>query len=107
MGGLQSMRNFVFDDYIEKSDEELDVIMSLLSQNNLIKNIFYIPDDYDITSYYWDLRKRTLAWLKACNKKMKNDNQQNTFPIEKFSLLSKITNTNNESSFFQKNITKS
>ena len=37
MGGLQSMRNFILDDYIEKSDEELDVIMSILSQINLIK----------------------------------------------------------------------
>ena len=81
--------------------------MSILSQINLIINKFYIPDDYDITSYYWDLRKRTLVWLNVCNKKMKNDNQQNTFPTEKFTLLSKITITNNEPSIFQKNITKS
>ena len=52
MGGLESMRDFILDEYIEKSDEELDVIMSILSQINLIINRFSIPDDYDITSYY-------------------------------------------------------
>ena len=90
---------------LKKSDEELNTIMSILPQINLIISRFYIPDDFDISSYYWDLRKRTLAWLKACNKKMENDNQRNTFPIEKFTLPSKITNTNKKLSVFQKNIT--
>ena len=36
--------------------------MSILSQIKLILNGFYIPDDYNITDYYYDLRRRTLAW---------------------------------------------
>ena len=67
------MRDFLLDDYNEKSDDELVVITSILSQINLIKNRFYIPDDFCIIIYYFDLRKRILARLKACN-----DNQQNT-----------------------------
>ena len=57
--------------------------MSILSQINLIINRFYIPEDYCITDFHYELRKRTLAWLKACNKKIENDNQQYTFSIEK------------------------
>ena len=82
MDGLESMRDFTLDDYIKKSDEEL-VAMSILSQINLIINRFYLPDDYSITDYYYDLRRRTLAWLKACNKNMNEANQQYAFPIEK------------------------
>ena len=66
MDGLESMRDF--DDYIKKSDEELIAIMSILSQIDLIINKFYLPDDYSITDYSYDLRRPTLAWLKACNK---------------------------------------
>ena len=66
--GLESVRDFIADDYIKKSDRELVAIMSILSQINLIINKFYLPDDYSITDYYYDLRKHTLAWLKACNK---------------------------------------
>ena len=83
MDGLEKMRDFDLDDYIKKSDEELVAIMSILSQINLITNRFSLPDDYSITDYYYDLRRRTLAWLKACNKNINGDNQQNTFPIEK------------------------
>ena len=67
MNGLESMRDFILDDYI-KNDEELVAIMSILSQINLVINRFYSPDDYSITDYYYDLRRCTLAWLKACNK---------------------------------------
>ena len=49
---------------------------SILSQINLITNRFYIPDDYSITHYCFDLRERTLDWLEACNKKMENGNQE-------------------------------
>ena len=83
MESLESMREYFLDDYIRRSDKEQVAIMSILSQINLIINRFYIPDDYCITDYYYNLRKRTLAWLKACNKKMENDNQQYTFAIEK------------------------
>ena len=68
MDGLESMRAFVLDDYIKKSGEELVAIMTILSQINLIINRFYLPDHYSFTDYYYDLRRRTLAWLKACNK---------------------------------------
>ena len=68
MDGLESMRYFVLDGYIKKSGEELAAIISILSQINLIINRFYLPDDYCITEYYYDLKRRTLAWLKACNK---------------------------------------
>ena len=67
MDGLEGMRDLILDDYNEKSDEQLVAIMSILSQINLIINRFYLPDDYSITDYYYDLRRRTLAWLKACN----------------------------------------
>ena len=67
----------------QKSNEELVARMSILSQINLILNRFYLPDHYDITDYYYDLRRRTLAWLKACKKNINDDNQQYTFPIEK------------------------
>ena len=83
MDGFESMRDFVLNDYIKKSDEELVAIMSILSQINLIINRFFLPDDYSITNHYYDLRRRTLACLKACNKNINDDNQQNTFPIEK------------------------
>ena len=43
------MCDFILDDYIKKSDEELVVIMSILSQINLIINRFYLPDEYSIT----------------------------------------------------------
>ena len=56
--------------------------MSILSQINLIINRFYLADDYS-TQYYYDLRRRTLAWLKACKKNINDDNQQYAFPIEK------------------------
>ena len=68
MDGLESMRDFVLDDYIKKSDEELVAIMSILSQINLIINRFYLSDDHGIPDYYYDLRRRLLAWLKACIK---------------------------------------
>ena len=68
MDGLESMRDFVLDYSIKKSDGELVAIMSILSQINLIINRLYLPDDYSITDYYYDLRRRTSAWLKACNK---------------------------------------
>ena len=83
MDGLESMRDFILDDYIKKSDEELVAIMSKLSQINLILNRFYLPEDYSITDDYYDLRRRTLAWLKACNKNFNDDIQKYTFPIEK------------------------
>ena len=57
--------------------------MSILSQINLIINRFSLPDDYSIADYYYDLRRRTLTWLKACNKNINDANQQYTFPIEK------------------------
>ena len=67
--GLESRRDFILDDYIKKSNEELAAIMSILTLINLIINRFYLlPDDYSITDFYYDLRRRTLAWLKACNK---------------------------------------
>ena len=66
--GLESKRDYFLDDYIKKSDKELVAIMSILSQINLIINRFYIPDDFCISDYYYELRRRTLAWLKACNK---------------------------------------
>ena len=72
---LENMRDYFLDDYIKRSDEDLVVIKSILSQINLITNTFYIPDDYSITDYYYDLRRCTLDWLKACNKKMENGNQ--------------------------------
>ena len=83
MASLESMRDYFSDDYIKRSDKELFAIMSILSQINLILDRFFIPDDYCITAFYYDLRKRTLAWLKVCNKKMENNNQQYTFPLEK------------------------
>ena len=70
MEGLESMRDFFLDDHIKKSDEELVAIMSITSQINIIINIIYLPDDYSITDYFYDLKKRTIAWLKACNEKM-------------------------------------
>ena len=83
MESLESMRDYFIDEYIKRSDKELVAIMSILSHINLITNRFYIVEDYCNTDYYYDLRKRTLAWLKACNKKMENHNQQYTFPIDK------------------------
>ena len=83
MDAIESMRDFILDDYIKKSDEELVATMSILSQINLIMNRFYLSDDYSITEYYYDLRRRTLAWLKACNKNIKDDHQRDTFPVEK------------------------
>ena len=80
---LESKRDYFLDVYIKRNDRELVAIMSILSQINLILNRFFIPDDYCFADYYYDLRKRTIAWLKACNKKMENDIQQYTFPIEK------------------------
>ena len=47
--------------------------MSILSQINLIINRFYLTDDYSITDYYYDLRRRTVAWLKACNKNINRE----------------------------------
>ena len=109
MVGLESMLDFILDDYIKKSDEELVASMSILSQINLIKNRLYLPDDYSITGYYYDLRRRTLVWLTACNKNINDDNQQYAFPIEKklYTLLPQTTYTNNASSVVQKNISKS
>ena len=83
MESLESMRDYFLDDYFKRSDKDVVAIMSILSQINLLITRFYIPDDYCITNYYYDLRKRTLAWLETCNKKMENDNQLYTFPIEK------------------------
>ena len=37
MDGLEGMRDFVLDDYIKKSDEELVAIISMLTLINLIK----------------------------------------------------------------------
>ena len=68
MEGLESMRDFVLNDYIKKSDEELVAIMSILSQINLRINRFFLPDHYNFTDFCYDLRRRTIAWLKACNK---------------------------------------
>ena len=83
MDGLESMRDFISDDYIRKTDEELAAIKSILSQINLIVNRFYIPDEYNIIDYYYDLRKCILTWLIYCDKNINDDNQQYTFPIEK------------------------
>ena len=83
MGSLESMRDYFLDDYNKRSDKELVAIMSIVAQINLIINRFYLPVDFSITDYYYDLRRRTLAWLKACNENIKDDNQQYTFPIEK------------------------
>ena len=76
MDDLESMRDFVLDDYFNKSDEELVAILSILWQINLIINRFYLPDNYSITDYFYDLRRRTLVWLKACNKNINDDNQR-------------------------------
>ena len=67
---LEKMRQYFLNEYIKKSEAELVVIKSILSQINLIINRFYLPDDYSITDYYHDLRERTLSWLKTCSKKM-------------------------------------
>ena len=83
MESLESMRDYFLDDYFKRSDKELVAIMSILSQINLTLNRFYLPDDCSITDFYYDLRRRTLAWLKVCNKNINDDNQQYTFPIEK------------------------
>ena len=80
---LETMRDYFSDDFFKKSDEELVVKKSILSQVNPTINRFFLPEGYSITDYYHDLRERTLAWLKACNKKMENDSQQYTFAIEK------------------------
>ena len=103
MDGLESMRDFVLDNYIKKSDEELVGIMSILSQINLIINRFYLPDDYSITDYYYDLKRRTSAWLKACNKiSMMIINFILSQLSNKFTLLSKTTYSINASSMFKK-----
>ena len=52
MDGLESMLDFILDEYIKKSNEELVSIMSILSQINLIINRFYLPDDYSITDFF-------------------------------------------------------
>ena len=52
MDELESMRDFILNDYIKKGDEDLVAIMSILSQINLIINKFYLPDDYSITDYF-------------------------------------------------------
>ena len=62
MNGLESMRDFILDDYFKKPDEELAAIKSILSQINLIIKRFYIPDDYIIIDYYYDLRKYIITW---------------------------------------------
>ena len=80
---LENIREYFVDDYHKKSDEELVVIKTTLSEINLITNRFYIPDDYCITDHFYELRERTLSWLKACNKKIESNNQQYTFLIEK------------------------
>ena len=41
MEGLESMRDFILDDYIKKSYEELAGIMSILSQITIIINRFF------------------------------------------------------------------
>ena len=66
MDGLEIMRDFNLDDYIKKTDEELAPIKSILSQINLIINRFYIPEDYNIIGYHYDLKKCMLTWLKHC-----------------------------------------
>ena len=46
---LENMRDYFLNDYIKKSDEELVVMKSILSQINITKKRFYLPDDYSIT----------------------------------------------------------
>ena len=62
MESLESMRDYFLEDYNKRSDKELVAIMSILSQINLIINRFYLPVDCSITDFYYDLRRRTLAW---------------------------------------------
>ena len=103
MESLESMRDYFLDDYIKRSDKELVAIMSILSRINLIINRFYIPDDYCITEYYYDLRKRTIAWKKLVIRRWKMIINNILSQLRnKRTLLLKITYTKNPLPFLRK-----
>ena len=58
------MRKNFLDRCNDKSNKELVAMWPILYQTNLIIERFYIPNDYDNTGFYWNLRRCILSWLK-------------------------------------------
>ena len=66
---LEKIRDYILDGYNIKNEEELISLSTILHQINLIIDRFYLPNDYDITNCYFDLRRDILVWLEECKSK--------------------------------------
>ena len=69
-GNLEDIRGYMLGMYNEKYIEEMVAMLAILSQINLILEIFYFRQQN------FDLRKCLLAWLEVSNTKPEVDTQQ-------------------------------
>ena len=76
VGNSEHLRYYIisFDNgvYIEESM----TMLSILSQNNLIIEKFYLDKESDIKKHYNKLRKHILDWLGECDTKPEINDQQ-------------------------------
>ena len=64
IGNLEDVRDYMIGMYNNTYIEEMECMLSILSQINLILERFYLDNESDIKKLYCDLRKRVLDWLR-------------------------------------------
>ena len=75
IGYLEDIHAYMIGMYNEKYIKEMISWLSILSQNSLIIDRFYLDNENDIKKQYCYLRKRILAWLEVINTKPEIDDQ--------------------------------
>ena len=78
MSDLEKIRDYILDDFNNKNEEEMVPLSTILHQINLILDRFYLPNDYDITNCYCDLRRNKLVWLEECKNKKESIEKKTT-----------------------------
>ena len=75
-GNLEDLRDYMIGMNNGNYIEEMVAFLSILSQRNLLIDIFYLDNESDVKKQYCTLRKRILSWPEEGNTKPEGDDQQ-------------------------------
>ena len=72
---LEDIGDYMIGMFSEKYIEETVVMLAIVSQINLMIEIFYLDNESDIKTQFCDFIKRILAWLEKSNTKFEVDDK--------------------------------
>ena len=67
IGNIEDIHEYMITIYNDKYIEDMVSMLAVLSQINLLIELFYLDNESDIKKHYCTLRKRILAWLQERN----------------------------------------